>query len=265
MPAMPADCSISAASASVTSSSRLSRARPVRKSTALATSTALPAAEASGSFMPVTSAVVFRPAPLATSTRLVASSLASRDFAMKAPLPTLTSSTSELQAGGELLRQDRGGDQRHGFDRRGDVADRIEALVGRRQIGGLADDGAAGCEHHLAKQRIVGLADIAGDRIHLVERAAGVAEAAARDHRHIGAAGCDDRRQHQRDIVADAAGRMLVGDRTGQIRPVEHVAGIAHGQRQRDRLVAAHAVEEDRHARGRRPGLRRPCRERRRR
>ena len=73
-PAMPADCSISAASASVTSSSRGSRARPVRKSTALATSTALPAADASGSFMSVISAVVFRPAPLATSTRLVASS-----------------------------------------------------------------------------------------------------------------------------------------------------------------------------------------------
>ena len=70
----PADCSISAASASVTSSSRLSRARPVRKSTAFCTSTALPAAEASGSFMSVISAVVFRPAPLATSTRLVASS-----------------------------------------------------------------------------------------------------------------------------------------------------------------------------------------------
>ena len=74
-----------------------------------------------------------------------------------------------------------------------------------------------------------------------------MAEAAARDHRHIGAAGRDDRRQHQRDIVADAAGRMLVGDRAGQVRPVEHVAGIAHGERQRHRLVAAHAVEEDRH------------------
>ena len=37
------------------------------------TSTALPAAEASGSFMSVMSAVVLRPAPLATSTRLSAS------------------------------------------------------------------------------------------------------------------------------------------------------------------------------------------------
>ena len=69
----------------------------MRKSTALRTSTALPAAEASGSFMPVTSAEVFRPAPLATSTRLFASVVASRDFSMKAPLPTFTSSTSDCR------------------------------------------------------------------------------------------------------------------------------------------------------------------------
>ena len=125
--------SISAASASVTSTSRRSRRRPVRKSTAFATSTALPAADASGSFMPVISAEVLRPAPLATSTRLVASSAASRLFAMKAPLPTLTSSTSDCRPGGELLRQDRGGDQRHRFDRRGDVADGVETLVGGRE------------------------------------------------------------------------------------------------------------------------------------
>ena len=43
---------------------------PVRKSTALRTSSALPAAVASGSFMSVISAAVLRPAPLATATRL---------------------------------------------------------------------------------------------------------------------------------------------------------------------------------------------------
>ena len=42
-----------------------------------------------------------------------------------------------------------------------------------------------------------GCGAIAGDRLELVERAAGMAEAAARDHRHIGAAGGQRRRQHQ--------------------------------------------------------------------
>src|SRR5438445_6268326 len=44
---------------------------------------------------------------------------------------------------------------------------------------------------------------------------------------------------------------MLVGDRAGQVRPVEHIAGIAHGQRQRHGLFAVHAVEEHRHGESR--------------
>ncbi len=103
----------------------------------------------------------------------------------------------------------------------------------------------------LRRERLVGLRPVAGDRIELVERAAGVAEAAAGDHRHDAAAGGDDRREHQRDVVADAAGRMLVDDRPLGVRPGEHVAGIAHRQRQRDALVHAHAAEEDGHGEGR--------------
>jgi hypothetical protein len=57
----------------------------------------LPAADASGSFMPVISAEVLSPAPLATSTRLAASSAASRLRAMNAPLPSFTSSTSDCR------------------------------------------------------------------------------------------------------------------------------------------------------------------------
>ena len=101
--ASSADCSISAASASVTSSSLLSRRLPVRKSTAFLTSSALPAADANGSFIPVTSAVVLRPAPVATSTRLDASAAASRGRSMKAPLPTLTSRTSEPRPAASFL------------------------------------------------------------------------------------------------------------------------------------------------------------------
>ena len=130
---MPAATSISAASAMVTSASRLSRRRPDRKSTAFMTSTALPAADASGSFMPVISAEVRVPAPLATSTRLVASSAASRLFCHEGAVADLHVEHQRLQPGGELLRQDRGGDERHGFDRRRDVADGIEPLVGGRE------------------------------------------------------------------------------------------------------------------------------------
>ena len=62
-------------------------------SVALRTSTELPAADASGSFMSVMRALVFSPAPLATSTRLFASVRASSISAMNAPEPVFTSST----------------------------------------------------------------------------------------------------------------------------------------------------------------------------
>ena len=163
-----------------------------------------------------------------------------------------------LEAGGEFLGQDRGGDERDRFHRRRHVADAIEALVGGRQIGGLADDGAARLARHLAEQVEIGLRDIARNGIELVERAAGVAEAAARDHRHVAAAGRQHGRQHQRDIVADAAGRMLVDHRARQI-PRQHRAGIAHGERQAHGLLPAHAAEEDRHGEGRHLALRRRC------
>ena len=171
---------------------------------------------------------------------------------MKAPEPNFTSSTSALQPGGELLRQDRGGDQRHRFDRRRHVADGIEALVGRREVGGLADDGAAGLARRPGGTApSSGWRPIAGNGIELVERAAGVAEAAPGDHRHEAAAGRDDRRQHQRDIVADAAGRMLVEHRPAAVRqsstsPESRMASVSA-----TRSSHAHAVEEDRHGEGR--------------
>ena len=59
-----------------------------------ATSSALPAAVASGSFMSVISARVGQPAPFATSTSASASARASCSVAMKAPEPVFTSSTS---------------------------------------------------------------------------------------------------------------------------------------------------------------------------
>ena len=97
-----------------------------------------------------------------------------------------------LQAAGELLGQDRGGDQRDALDRRGHVADGVEAAVGRREIVGLADDGAASLADDLAQAVQVGLRRVARDALQLVERAAGVAEAAAGEHRDVGAAGGED-------------------------------------------------------------------------
>ena len=100
-----------------------------------------------------------------------------------------------------------------------------------------------------AKSRDFGLRDVAWDRVELVERPAGMAEAAPRNHRHEGAAGGEHRRQHQADVVADSAGGMLVDDRAGQIgpAPVERFARTRHGAREMHALVDVHAAKENRH------------------
>ncbi len=124
---------------------------------------------------------------------------------------------------GDLLAHDRAGDQRDRLDRAGDVAQRVELLVGRGQVvAGRADhraDVAQHGEHLLVGQR----RPPAGDRLELVERAAGVAQPAAGQLRHGDAAGGDQRRERQRDLVADAAGGVLVGGRPaerGEVHPL---------------------------------------------
>ena len=115
-------------------------------------------------------------------------------------------------AGGELLRQDAAGDQRERADRAGLVAEGVEAAVGRSDLaGGDAD------RHPVAAEEIEAAPAVeverqAGDRFQLVGGAAGVAEAAAGEHHHLDAADGEDRRQHQRHRVGDAAGGVLVGE-----------------------------------------------------
>ena len=89
----------------------------------------------------------------------------------------------------ELLRQNRRRDEVDGFHRRGDVPDGVEMLVGRREIGGLADNRAAHLPRNPPEGLDVRLRDVTGDGIELVEGASRVTEAPARDHRHEPTAG----------------------------------------------------------------------------
>ena len=123
-----------------------------------------------------------------------------------------------VEPGRELLGEDRGDDQRDRLDgRRSRRAARRgggRRARGRRVWPTIAQpasrDGGA-------QAREVGRGVVAGDRVELVERAARVAEAAAGDHRHRAAAGGEDRREQQRDLVADAAGGVLVEHRARQV------------------------------------------------
>ena len=75
------------------------------------------------------------------------------------------------------------------------------------------------------------------DRLELVERAARVAEAAPRHHRHRDAERRDERREHQRHLVAHAAGGMLVDAFRGELREIERRAAREHRLGERGRLA----------------------------
>ncbi len=154
-----------------------------------------------------------------------------------------------VQPFGQLFRQNRGGDQRNRIHRSGDIARGVKALIRRRQRAGLADNRHADLFDNLAETIVVRENIEARDRFQLVQRAAGMAEAASGNHRHIAAAGGHHRSQHQRGDVADAAGGVLIDHRTVEVQrlPVQHGARIAHRHGERHALRQRHIVKKNGH------------------
>ncbi len=156
-----------------------------------------------------------------------------------------------LGALGDLLAHDRAGYQRDRLDRAGDVAQGVEQLVGGRQVvAGGAYDGSD--VPQLGQELSVGQAGPpAGDRLQLVQRSAGVAEATTRQLGYRRTAGSHQGRQRQRDLVTDTTGRVLVHCRavhSGQIHPY---AGGDHGRCPPRQLTGMHAPQEECHEQGR--------------
>ncbi|OPZ82146.1 MAG: hypothetical protein BWY77_00309 [bacterium ADurb.Bin431] len=115
-----------------------------------------------------------------------------------------------VDAFGEFFTENAGGDERDGGDGGGAVAQGVDALVGRDKPLVLADHRHPEVAHLVVKGGRRQLGFKAGDRLQFVEGAAGMAKAAARDHRHL-----DPCRRHQGgedegNLVADAARAVLV-------------------------------------------------------
>ena len=72
-------------------------------------------------------------------------------------------------------------------------------------------------------------------------------EPAARELGHGDPAGRDERCERQGDLVADPAGGVLVGGRSGQLREVHPLARGDHRVGPAGDLAAVHAVEQDGH------------------
>jgi hypothetical protein len=156
-----------------------------------------------------------------------------------------------LDALGQLLRHDAGRDERDAVHRGGDVAQGVKCAVCRGQALGLAHHAEAHVEHAASKFSVRECGAQAGDALELVQRAAGVAQAAARYHGHLHAHGGHQRGQDDAYLVAHAAGGVLVQPGTGEAREVQRLAAFEHRAGEGHGLGMGHALEVGGHEEGR--------------
>ena len=161
-----------------------------------------------------------RPARLPIAIIVSARARASSIVFMNAPSPTLTSRTIACAPPASFFDMIEAAISDDLVDGRGHVAQRVEQLVGRHEVGRLPDDRHADVAHLRDELVERQLRAEPGDRLELVERAARVAEPAAAHLPERHAAGGDDRADRERRLVADAAGRVLVDDLAAE-RPAQ--------------------------------------------
>ena len=151
-----------------------------------------------------------------------------------------------LRAFGKFLAHDGRGDEGNAGDGACDVAQGIEAAIRGGQRVGLPDHATADVGHNAAELGNAEAHIEAGDAFEFVEGTAGDTEAATRNHGHGEPQGGAKRRQRQGNLVADAAGGVLVRRWARQVEG-EAVAGTHHGVGQDRRFGLGHAPEVNGH------------------
>ena len=145
---------------------------------------------------------------------------------------------------GKFLRKDGADDERNGRNRSRHVAQCVEFLVRRRDLGGLRGDGYAARLYYAAEcvERQTGV--VARNGLHLVHRAAGETEAAPGERRYGESARGGERLDYEGELVADAAGGVLV---RRQALPRQAFARMLHGVGERVRLGGGHPAAANGH------------------
>ena len=165
--------------------------------------------------------------------------------------PDLDVQDEGSRALGDLLAHDGAGDQRDRLDGRGNVTQGVELLIGGRQARARRADDRAAAGAQLGHDLVVAqLRAPPGDRLELVEGAARVPQASARQLRDGHAEARDQRGQGQRDLVAHAARGVLVGGRLADAGEVHARARADHRVRPAGNLAPVHAAQENRHGQG---------------
>ena len=152
-----------------------------------------------------------------------------------------------LRSAGQLLAHDAGGDQGRVLDGRGDVAQRVHPPVGGVQGVGLGADREAdrpGLADQLGHRQ---LGSHPGDRVELVQGAAGVAEPAPRQLQHLHPERRREWRDDQRRAVAHPSGGVFVDGRPRQPGEVDRLSGVDHRRGEDSGLPRGEAADPARH------------------
>ena len=129
---------------------------------------------------------------------------------------------------------------RDAADGGGHIAQGVHLLVGDGDLAALADDRNADLvdlpEKFFLRQARAG----AGDSLHLVNRAARVAEAAPAHLGDLDTAGRHDGRNDQRRLITDAAGTVFVYLNALNLGQINHITGLCHTVRKNGQFLFRH-------------------------
>ena len=152
-----------------------------------------------------------------------------------------------IRAGRQLFGHDGRRDERDAADGGRHIPQGVHLFIGDRDALALADDRQADLVHLRKEVLLREGRPGAGHTLHLVDGAAGVAQAAAAHLGDLDAAGRHHRRDDQRGLVAHTAGGVLVHLDAGDGRKVYHHAAVGHHVGQLGGLFVGHAAQVDGH------------------
>ncbi len=150
----------------------------------------------------------------------------------------------------ELLGQNGTDHQRRRGHRARHIAQGIKLFIRRANIPRLTHDGKAHGIGDLDKLLARKFHRETGDRLKLIDGAAGMTKAAPRHLCQLHAAGRQHRTQHQTGLITHAAGGVFVAFESIDRGQIHHIAAITHGQGKVARFAVGHILKADGHQHG---------------
>ena len=152
-----------------------------------------------------------------------------------------------VRTGGQLFRHDAGRDERNAADGGSNVPQGVHFFICHGDTLALADDRQTDLVHLCKKLLLREGGLCAGHALHLVDGAAGVAEAPAAHFGDLHPAGCHDGRDDQRGLITHTAGGVLVHLDARNGRKIHHHTAVSHHIGQLCGFFIGHAAQIDSH------------------